>query len=124
MITEANILTEFNRLWDVVPQSWQMACNLVSPNEEDSDILKMAMIGFSCHDKMENWKQGHFKIAQCYLKECDSLGDSEDMKKINMLLLGALLGMYSAGKIDDGLYRTGYILLPGFVMGRARGAIK
>ena len=35
-----------------------------------------------------------------------------------MLALGLLLGRYSSGKIDDRVYRLGYILLPGFVMGK------
>ena len=40
------------------------------------------------------------------------------MKKFSMLALGSLLGLYAAGKIDDRVYRLGFILLPGFIMGK------
>jgi len=78
----------------------------------------MAIVGFSYHDKTENWQQGHLKIARQYADECARLGDSAELRKFNLLALGALLGLYSAGKVDDRLYGIGYALLPGFVLSK------
>jgi hypothetical protein len=76
----------------------------------------MAVVGFSYHDRTENWAQRHFEIAHAYLDESDSLEDPSPIKLYSMLALGSLLGMYSASKIDDSVYRNGSALLPGFVM--------
>jgi len=80
--------------------------------------MKMAIVGFSYHDKTEHWEQSHFKAAKDYRDECIRLGDAVKTVKFNLLALGALLGLYASGRIDDRLYRVGYALLPGFVMSK------
>ncbi len=122
-MTESDIFDDFERRWQAVSGCWRIACDLKSPNSEDGNLIKMAIVGFSYHDKTENWAVGHCKIAERYLKESEDVGDSEDIRKFSMLALGSLLGMYSAGKIDDRLYGIGYALLPGFVLGKGNGAI-
>ena len=123
MMTESDIFDDFERRWQAASGCWLTACNLTSPNLEDSNLIKMAIVGFSYHDKTENWAVGHYKIAERHLKESEDVGDSEDIRKFNMLVLGSLLGMYSVGKIDERLYGIGYALLPGFVLGKGNGAI-
>jgi len=68
----------------------------------------------------ENWQNDIARLSDVL----ERVGRSRRFRrhsKYNMLALGVLLGLYSAGKIDDRLYRTGYFLLPGFVIGRRTG---
>jgi len=117
-MSETEIFEEFERLW----QSYSVCCDsaktLNSPNPQDDEFVKMAIVGFSYHDKTENWKRGHFKIATDYRDECIRLGDAAKTVKFNLLALGALLGLYASERIDDRLYHVGYALLPGFVMSK------
>lgn len=117
-MNESDVMDEYERLWDSFTACQEAAAGLESPNPEDRGPIKMAIVGFSHHDKTENWAHGHFEIAKRYLDEEDALGDSMVMKEYNMLALGALLGMYSAAKIDDRVCGIGCALLPGFVMGK------
>ena len=117
-MSESDIFDEFERLWQSFDVCRQSAESLDSPNPQDDQFMKMAIVGFSYHDKTENWQQGHFKIAREYADECLRLGDEANVAKFNLLALGALLGLYSSGKLDDRLYRTGYALLPGFALSK------
>ncbi len=98
-MTDSDIFDEFQRLWGSYRVCSDAAAQLATPNFEDDEF------------------------AQEYLAECDHLKDTSKTKKFAMLALGALLGLYSAGKIDDRVYRLGYILLPGFIMGKG-GAVE
>ncbi len=117
-MSDSDIFDEFERLWCSFAACCRSAETLSSPNSEDNQFIKMAIVGFSFHDRTENWQQGHFKIARQYADECASLGDPTNLRKFNLLALGALLGLYSAKKVDDRLYGIGYALLPGFVLSK------
>jgi hypothetical protein len=117
-VNESDIFDEFERLWTSFDTYCQSAELLHSPDPHDDQFIRMAVIGFSCHDDIKNWRQDHFKIAREYADESIQLGDSTRLTKFNLLALGALLGLYSTSKLDDRLYRIGYALLPGFVMGK------
>jgi hypothetical protein len=117
-MTESDIFDEFQKLWRSFSICCQAAETLDSPDPEDDQFIKMAIVGFSYHDKTENWEHGHFKLARQYDDESARLGDSDNLRKFNLLALGSILGLYSAGKIDERLYRLGYALLPGFVMSK------
>ncbi len=117
-MSESEIFDEFEKLWRSYSVCCRSAETLDSPNAEDDQFIKMAIVGFSYHDKTENWQQGHFKIAKQYADACADLGDPPSLRKFNLLALGALLGLYSAGKIDDRVYGIGYALLPGFVLSK------
>ena len=123
-MSESDIFDEFERLWHSFGVCCRSAEALDSPNPQDDQFIKMAIVGFSYHDKTENWQQGHFTIARRYVDECTRLGDPPKLGKFNLLALGALLGLYSAGKIDDRLYGIGYALLPGFVMSKGSAVEK
>ncbi|ADO00798.1 hypothetical protein Gbem_4097 [Citrifermentans bemidjiense Bem] len=121
-MTESDLFDEFERLWRCYRVCCEVAVTLKTPNAEDDEFIRMAIVGFSYHDRTENWNHDHYKIAKNYLDECAGLGDSAQEKKFNLLVIGALLGLYSSGKIDEKIYRIGYILLPGFVMAKG-GAV-
>jgi hypothetical protein len=118
LATERDVYDEFERLWCCYASCLTAADSLGSPNPEDNSFIKLAIVGFSHHDNVRNWQPRHYQIAREYLDECEKLDDSDNTKRFNMLALGALLGLYSSGKIDDRVYRIGYILLPGFVMAK------
>lgn len=120
-MSESDIYDEFERLWRSFRVCRQSADALKSPNPEDDDFIKIAIVGFSYHDKTENWREGHLKIVKGYGDECARLGDPPKTKQFNLLALGALLGLYSAGRIDDRLYGIGCALLPGFVLSKGSG---
>ncbi len=117
-MSESDIFDEFERLWRSFAVCSRAAETLDSPNREDDQFIKVAIVGFSYHDKTENWHQGHFKIAKQYSGESARLGDPPKLRKFNLLAVGALLGLYSAGKVDDRVYGIGYALLPGFVLSK------
>jgi hypothetical protein len=118
MMNERQVFDEFQKLRDCFGTCCEAADRLQSPNPEDNMYIKMAIVGFFYHDKTENWSQEHYRIVREYLNECEELNDPERIRRFNMLALGALLGLYSSGKIDDRVYRLGYILLPGFVLAK------
>lgn len=121
----SGIFDEFERLWASYRFCAEEADRLSTPNAEDDEFIKMAIVGFSYHQKTEEWRQEHWKLAKQYLAESSDLGDSSKTKKFAMLALGTLLGLYSAGKIDDRVYWHGHVLLPGFILnkGGAVGAL-
>ena len=122
-MTDSDTFDEFERLWGSYRVCSDAAAQLATPSFEDDEIMRMAIVGFSYQQKTEEWHREHWKLAQENLAECDHLKDTSKTKKFAMLALGALLGLYSAGKIDDRVYRLGYILLPGFIMGKG-GAVE
>jgi hypothetical protein len=121
-MTESEIFDEFERLWRNYRQCCAAAAELNSSNAVDDEFIKMAIVGFSFHQRTDEWHSRHYELVKGFLDEYDQPDDTVELKKFAMLGHGALLGLYSAGKIDDRVYRLGYILLPGFIMGKG-GAI-
>ncbi len=122
-MTESDIFDEYQRMWDSFRRCCEAANSLNTPNPEDDIFIKMAIVGFSHHQKTESWEHDNYRVAKQYLDEGTSLGDSETMRKFNLLALGALMGLYASGKIDQRVYSIGYCLLPGFVLGKG-GAVE
>jgi len=115
-MTQSDIFPEFERLWASYASYSNAAGHLSSPNAKDDDFIKMAIVGFGSHQKTEEWGAKHWELAKQYLDECAEAEGTEKMKKFSMLALGALLGLKSAGKLDDRLYLIGSMWLPGFVL--------
>lgn len=109
------LFDDFEQLLANYSACLECADGLESPNPEDSRFTKMAIVGFSHYEDTSNWQRGHFEIASDYLAESESIDLPEGAKLYSMLALGALLGMHSAGQIDDRVFRVGLALLPGFV---------
>lgn len=117
-MTGSDLFDEFERLWTSFRTCSATARHLATPNAEDDEFIKMAIVGFSYHQRTEEWQHEHWKLTKEYLGECERLEDGEKTKKFAMLAFGALLGLFSAGKIDDRLYQLGCILLPGFILSK------
>lgn len=112
-MTDSDIYAEFEYLWEHLEEIVERALLLDVP---DPSIIKVAIAGFRRHQAAEEWKKGHLDIVVQHAKQLFDL-DAEDLElEFSMMAHGALLGLYSSGKIDDRLYRIGYILITGFVM--------
>lgn len=116
MLSQSDVFEEFEHLLTAFPACLSTADSLESPNAEDNRFIKMAIAGFDRHDPAVNWAYGHFEVARSYLDETESLGDSDSIKLYSLLALGTLLGMYSAGKIDERVYNVCHATLPGFIL--------
>ena len=115
-------MDEFARLLGVFSVARNAAQTLASPNAQDDDDVKMAIVGFSYHTPTEQWSLQHYSFIR---SRCDgelsdqALQDRGDgvavFRAFACLALGALLGLYSSGQIDDTTFALGDAQLPGFM---------
>ena len=112
------ITVELKRLWKECPKCVKLAEDLQTPDGQDTKYSKIAIVGFSYHDKTENWDINHFEMVETYMKECSRAGHDTKMKEYLALCHGALLGLYSSGAIDDNMYSYGMTVLPGYAFGK------
>lgn len=99
------------------------ARSLASPNPDDDEAIRAAIVGFSSFAPTEQWAREHYEFVNRY-----RLGDfsnaelaaihgdrAPDWALFALLCLGALLGQYQSGEIDDAGFRLGEAQLPGFM---------
>ena len=97
-----------------------VAQGLVSPNPEDDADIKMAITGFSYYCPTEDWGRSHYSLIRA---RCDSelsnraleMEGAAGFRSFACLALGALLGLYASGQIDDVAFSLGDAQLPGFM---------
>ena len=118
MLNESDILNEFEHLYNNYKLYHDSALKIISPNKNDSEYIKIAIMGFSKNSKSLNWNINHFNLIENYFKEYIECGICEIEIKFSLLAVGSMLGLYFENKIDDRLYKYSIILLPGFVMGK------
>src|SRR6266540_653934 len=75
-MTDSDIFDEFERLWGSYRVCSDAAAQLATPNFEDDEFMRMAIVAFSYHQKTEEWHRQHWKFAQEYLAECDHFKDT------------------------------------------------
>jgi hypothetical protein len=114
-MVDADITDEFRRLWSVRDACREAALAISSPNPEDDDLVKLAIVGFSYHQKTEDWRREHWREAKDLLDEFDETDASAAAKEFAMLAFGALLGLRSSGQLDDRGLSLGCAVLPGFI---------
>ena len=95
---------------------------LESPNPEDDEYIKAAIVGFSFHQPTEAWS-----LKQCdFIKErrngeySDKQLQAYDEKARDYALFaclahGYLLGLFQAGTLDEIQFATAEAQLPGFL---------
>ncbi len=119
-----DINLEFEFLLKNFARLTQKAQNLESPNPEDDQFIKAAMVGFSKYSRTEEWAQEHYRYIQSY-----RMGDYSDTSLAVLhgekagkaavfacLCLGLLLGMYQAEEISDEEFKIAEAQLPGFML--------
>ncbi len=115
IMTDSDIYPEFEDLWKNLD-------SLVDEtgvwDSDKPDILEFAVFGFRRHQKAEEWMEGHLRIAALYAKGLFEMDTPDEEMEFSLIALGTLLGLFSSGRIDERLYRIGYILIPGFLMAK------
>jgi len=113
---------EFARLLSAYSVARDTARQLTTPNQEDDDDIKMAIVGFSYHRATEDWSRHHYEFIR---SRCD--GELSDralhkhgeaaaiFRAFACLALGALLGLRDSRQIDDTGFALGDAQLPGFM---------
>jgi hypothetical protein len=113
---------EFARLLSAFPDARSAARQLTTPNREDDDDIKMAIVGFSYHRATEDWSRRHYEFIR---SRCD--GELSDdalqehgeaaaiFRSFACLALGALLGLRDSSQIDETGFVLGDAQLPGFM---------
>lgn len=115
-------MAEFEHLLSGFAQLQRAAHELQSPNSGDDEFIKIAIIGFSLHEKMERWGRSHYEFIKA--RRIGELSDENldwyeefapSVAAFSCLALGAMQGLYSRGQIDDTEFLHGDALLPGFI---------
>ena len=115
-------MDEFARLLSAFPVARDAARQLTTPNREDDDDIKMAIVGFSYHQATEHWSRDHYEFIR---GRCDGeLSDdalhghgeaAAGFRSFACLALGALLGLRDSRQIDETRFALGDAQLPGFM---------
>lgn len=112
----------FERLWEERDTLLATAQSLTSANEEDTLEIKLAVVGFSLFAPVEEWSYKHYLIVhnrlQGELSAEESEADQEDalaFARFACLAIGAMLGKYAAGEIDDAGFLLGDAHLVGYM---------
>lgn len=99
------------------------AQRLQSSNEEDTYEIKLGIIGFSLFQPSEKWNYEFYQLLKQRLDgelSSASLGwhgaEASTYAQFACLAIGALLGKFDAGEIDEKGFLLGDAHLPGFMM--------
>jgi len=88
---------------------------LVSPNTEDTLLVKCAIVGFSQYSATENWTKGdHTYVSENLADGSDCLSDDE--LKLKALCLGGLCGLLQQKKLSDQELTLAEMHLPGLIL--------
>lgn len=91
------------------------AAQLTSPNQDDTFLVKCAIVGFSQHCATENWSKSDFEYVLAQLSDgTDGLGESD--LRLKALCLGALCGLSKENRLTDRGVRLAEMHLPGLIM--------
>ena len=123
MMEKQGLPREFQALFDGFKRYRESARDLQSPNQDDDEYVRAAIVGFSRHSETEEWARGHFEFIHDYRRgdySDESLevlyGDhAGDYALFACLCLGSLLGLFQSGKITDEEFRIAEAQLPGFM---------
>jgi hypothetical protein len=113
----------FEQLWEDRDRLLDAAGSLRSDNVEDTLEIKLAIVGFALFSTVEEWDYRHYEIIHHRLQTelspeaLDDEGeDTQAYARFACLALGAMLGKYDAGQIDDAGFFLGDAHLAGFLM--------
>ena len=118
-MTEWNTFSLFQSLLDEFPERLAEAALLPSDNPEDTYPIKLAIVGFSRFSPLDEWSFSQYQIIQNRLNgDLANMkwfeGCAEAVKMFSCLCLGAMLGKYIEGVIDDAGFLLGDAHLAGF----------
>jgi len=111
---ETDFLTHFEQLYRTFSRDLKLAGEITSPNAEDTLETKASIVGFSYHRRTEEWSKNQHTFV-CY-RLTDSGLSLTGERLFFALSLGYLLGLHSAGEIDDVEFGLAEVQLPGFIL--------
>jgi hypothetical protein len=107
------MVSHFDRLWDDLPQLREKIAILASQNPDDDRMVKLAIIGYACHQPKSSWGRDEFDFVASRRREVAGFGDL--WVEFVCLASGYLLGLYQAGKCNDSEFALFEAQLPGFM---------
>jgi hypothetical protein len=115
-------MNEFAQLLSSFSVARDAARHLCTPNREDDDDIKMAIVGFSYHRATEDWSRQHYEFirgrceGELSDRELHEHGEAAAIfRAFACLALGALLGLRDSRQIDDTGFALGDAQLLGFM---------
>ena len=107
------MLTHFQKLSDDLPTIQEKVATLQSPNVEDDDPVKFAIIGYSYHRPVEGWGQEEFDFVNSRRQEVADF----DTLWVNFTCLasGYLVGLYQSGRCGNSEFAPFEAQLAGFM---------
>lgn len=111
-------------------RSRDTARSLESPNPEDDEFVRMAIVGFSMNAKTESWSPEHYAFVSKQREDdfsVEALGvlhgeQAQNYALFAGLCLGFLLGLFQTEQVSEEEFSVGEAQLPGFMAG-AVGAL-
>ena len=118
-----DLTAEFREFLEGFARYRKAALDIESPNVEDDEFIRAAIVGFSQHAPTEQWARGHHDFVSRYRDgdysdESLSVLHGEQVYNYALLAclcLGALLGLYQAGRITEDEFKVAEAQLPGFM---------
>lgn len=119
-----NIIEEFKSILNHYDRYASVAIKMKTPNPEDDEFIRAAIVGFSQHAPTEEWTHSHYEYILNYRqgdfsdKSFEFLYGEKALKValFACLCLGALLGMYQIAEISEDEYKIAEGQLPGFML--------
>ena len=107
------MLPHFQRLCDDLPLIREKVAALESPNTEDDEPVKFAIVGYSYYRPPESWGREEFDFVT---RRRQDVADSDPpWVDFTCLVSGYLLGLYQAGGCSDGEFSLFEAQLPGLM---------
>jgi hypothetical protein len=96
-------------------QYLELALVVNTPNPEDTEEIKCAIVGFSVYSATENWDRGHYSFVNSRLTEAPEPYERE-VRLLQAMCLGGLCGMAFERSITETEFQLADIQLPGYLL--------
>lgn len=109
------------------PDLLQVAASVESPNSEDDERTKAAIVGFSLLSPTEGWTRTHWQFLEDYREsemaereDSSSESESSPFQLFECMAVGALLGAFQAEKLSEQEFYMALSQVPEFISQHAR----
>jgi len=126
-MAKLDIPEEFGRLLSRFDELRALASSISSPNPEDDDLIKLAIVGFSFSRPTESWSRPHLEYVRRLLAgdySVDSVAwwesAADRVRQFAALAFGYLLGQSEAAQLSGDQIKMALAVLPGFIAANSR----
>lgn len=119
-----DLTVEFSSNLQSFEKLLKVSQEIQTPNSEDDEFIKAAIVGFSKYAPTEQWTRDHYVFIKKY-RDSDYSDESlacfhgrqaRKMALFVCLCLGTLLGMFQSEKITEDEFVIAEAQLPGYLM--------